>query len=180
MLMSHFVRTYPEVLDRDACASIIETFEAAPEDHLVHQTDHYRFAEVNVSKAWPDVHRKAFDAIFPNFSRYANDCGIHAEWPSNMAFEELRMKRYLPNGSDEFPDHVDVHDHASARRFLVAFLYLNDVEEGGETEFPAWGQKVRPAAGTLMMFPPLWPWLHAGRPPVSGPKYIIGTYLHYI
>lgn len=180
MELSHFVRVYPGALDPDACAGIIERFEASPEDHLVHSGEHYRFAEVNVTRSWPEAHRTAFDGIFPHFSRYAQDTGLDKEWPLNMAFEELRLKRYLPNDSDEFPDHVDVHDYASARRFLVAFLYLNDVAEGGATEFPAWEQAVRPTAGTLLMFPPLWPWLHAGRKPISGPKYILGTYLHYI
>jgi len=180
MQLSHFVRYYPEVLDRDACQQVIDHFEAHSQDHVIHQTDHYRFAEVNVSAEWPEIHKLTFEAIFPNFSRYANDIGLRNEWPDNMAFEQLRLKRYLPNDSDQFPDHVDVHDHESARRFLVAFLYLNDVEEGGCTEFPSWGQSFKPCAGSLLMFPPLWPWLHAGRKPITGPKYILGTYLHYI
>jgi len=26
----------------------------------------------------------------------------------------------------------------------------------------------------------MWPWLHAGEPPIDKPKYIIGSYLHYV
>jgi len=29
------------------------------------------------------------------------------------------------------------------------------------------------------MFPPLWPWMHAGAKPVGKSKYIVGSYLHY-
>jgi len=29
------------------------------------------------------------------------------------------------------------------------------------------------------MFPPLWPWVHAGMKPVEKPKYMIGSYLHF-
>ena len=65
------------------------------------------------------------------------------------------------------------------RSFLAALVYLNDVDQGGATEFPGWGQSIQPEAGTVVLFPPLWPWLHAGRPPLSGPKYILSTYLHY-
>ena len=36
------------------------------------------------------------------------------------------MKKYMPNNIDEFKEHVDVSDYASARRFLVFFLYLDD------------------------------------------------------
>ena len=43
-------------------------------------------------------------------------------------FEAIRMKKYMPNNIDEFKEHVDVGDYASARRFLVFFLYLDDNE----------------------------------------------------
>jgi hypothetical protein len=26
----------------------------------------------------------------------------------------------------------------------------------------------------------MWPWLHAGELPIDKPKYIIGSYLHYV
>jgi len=26
----------------------------------------------------------------------------------------------------------------------------------------------------------MWPWLHAGTKPIDKPKYIIGSYLHYV
>ena len=34
--------------------------------------------------------------------------------------------------------------------------------------------------GSMLMFPPLWPWLHAGTKPINEPKYIMQTYLHYV
>ena len=52
------------------------------------------------------------------------------------AFEEFRIKMYRNNEYDEFKDHVDVGNYNSARRFLVCFLYLNDVGAGGYTNFP--------------------------------------------
>ena len=180
MQLADLIRVFPGVLDRATCTELIEQFELHPEHHVHHTGDGYRFAEANVTRDLPRAHELAFAAILPRFEEYTRAVGLTAtQWPAELAFEELRMKRYLANDSDEFEPHVDVMDHASARRFLVAFLYLNDVAEGGGTEFPLWGQTVQPKAGTLLMFPPLWPWLHAGRRPASGPKYIIGTYLHY-
>ena len=43
------------------------------------------------------------------------------------------------------------------------------------------GISVTPKAGRLLMFPPVWTHLHAGRK-VTGDtsKYIVGSYLHYI
>ena len=89
------------------------------------------------------------------------------------------MKKYMPNNIDEFKEHVDVGDYASARRFLVFFLYLDD-NEAGETSFTNYDIKVKPKAGRLLMFPPTWTYLHTGHKPKDKPKYIIGSYLHYV
>ena len=99
-------------------------------------------------------------------------------WPNSYAFEEIRLKRYLSNGQDEFRPHVDAVSLASAIRFLVFFVYLDDNEKG-ETAFPQLGVASPCKKGSLLMFPPLWPWLHAGLKPINTPKYMLGSYLHY-
>ena len=68
-----------------------------------------------------------------------------------------------------------------AARFLVMFIYLTDNDKGetgidcGEDLFLSPCKK-----GSVLLFPPMWPWKHAGREPVDTPKYIIGSYLHYV
>ena len=61
---------------------------------------------------------------------------------------------------------------------LVLFIYLSDNEKG-ETAFPQMGVASPCKKGSLIMFPPLWPWLHAGLKPINTPKYMTGSYLHY-
>ena len=39
---------------------------------------------------------------------------------------------------------------------------------------------VQPKRGSILIFPPTWMYRHAGLPPVSNDKYILGTYLHYL
>jgi hypothetical protein len=182
MRLADLVTLYPDRLPPATCQELIKGFEARVADQVIRQGEGSapRFTEINLTQCWPEGHELAFAAILPAFEAYSRDMQITpAQWPEDLAFEELRMKRYWPDGGDEFPDHVDVGDHASARRFLAALLYLNDVEDGGATEFPLWEQQIQPRAGSVLVFPPLWPWLHAGRPPISGPKYILSTYLHY-
>jgi len=48
---------------------------------------------------------------------------------------------------------------------------------GGETRFV--DVMIKPKKGNLLVFPPLWMFPHAGLIPISSPKYIISTYLHY-
>ena len=60
-------------------------------------------------------------------------------------------------------------------------VYLNDNFDGGETEFPVFGDKIKPEKGKLVVFPPLWQYMHRGNPPTNGyAKYFIMTYLNYI
>ncbi|MGZ5781611.1 MAG: prolyl hydroxylase family protein, partial [Burkholderiaceae bacterium] len=68
---------------------------------------------------------------------------------------------------------------ARGQRVATLILYLNDVEEGGETEFPEIGLKIIPKAGNALYFAymnsssqpdPLT--LHAGRPVLKGEKWI--------
>jgi hypothetical protein len=182
MRLADLVMVYPDRLPPSSCQELIDGFEARASDQIIHQGEGTapRFTELNLTQCWPEGHDLAFNAILPVFEAYSRDLDIKPmQWPEELAFEELRMKHYRPSSGDEFPDHVDVGDHASARRFLSALLYLNDVDESGETVFPLWGQQIQPRVGSVLVFPPLWPWLHAGRCTIKEPKYILSTYLHY-
>ena len=84
------------------------------------------------------------------------------------------------------PELVDIRPNArrfddveSAKRFLVFFIYLDD-NERGETNFPQLGLASPCRQGSMLMFPPLWTHKHIGHKPIEKPKYIIGSYLHYI
>ena len=62
---------------------------------------------------------------------------------------------------------------------IVFFLYLN-YNFGGQKAFSEYDTVVQPKAGRLLMFPPTWTYLHTGHKPLETPKYIIGSYLHYV
>jgi hypothetical protein len=57
--------------------------------------------------------------------------------------------------------------------------YLNTVEVGGETEFRAQERAIPPRQGAVAWFPPGFEYVHRGRPPVSGPKYVVTSFLVY-
>ena len=97
--------------------------------------------------------------------------------PQKYGFEEMRVKKY--DVGDSFDTHVDVSDYASARRWLAFLVYLNDNFTGGETEFVD-GKMIHPKTGSVLVFPSLWTFPHAGLPVKSGTKYILTTYFHYI
>jgi len=60
-----------------------------------------------------------------------------------------------------------------SNRLLTRMVYLNDVEEGGETEFLYQSMRVKPKQGTLVIWPAAFTHTHRGNPPLSNSKYIV-------
>jgi hypothetical protein len=178
-LLSDYVKAYEHTLAAEQCESLINRFEASTLLHEKKQAaDAYSFVQLSVSRHWKDVEEQAARIFMTCLRQYWQSLEIGPYWPQRPAVEEIRMKRYLPDGRDNFPPHVDVMDEADARRFITAILYLND-PGGGETVFPGLDLRVAPLPGRLVVFPPLWLFPHAGLPPRDRPKYILHAYLWY-
>lgn len=74
--------------------------------------------------------------------------------------ENFQVIRYEP--PQEYRPHFDAYDSTTERgqrtmenggqRLITVLCYLNDVEAGGETEFPKLGIKVDPKPGRLLIF----------------------------
>ena len=56
-------------------------------------------------------------------------------------------------------------------------FYLNDVEEGGETEFYHQKLKIKPKKGTCVIFPTYFTHKHKGHIPISNDKYIMNVWV---
>ena len=67
--------------------------------------------------------------------------------------------------------HCEVNNISEARRFLLCMLYLNDVDEGGETEFLYQSKRIEPIVGKTLIWPAYFTHLHRGNPPLKGEKY---------
>jgi len=178
-----YIRVYDNVINKDLCDKLISKFEKETRHYEdMSFIDHRSFMQINLHQheEWRKFRENLQPIFLEQIERYKKDCNI-TKWmfPDEFGLEHFRMKRYLPNNIDQFNDHVDVHDYMSARRFLVFFLYLND-NDGGETELLNQKISVKPKAGSLLLFPPLWTYPHAGRKAINRPKYIIGSYLHYV
>ena len=180
--MENYIRKYDDVLSSELCNSLIKKFEDNPDHYEKHQQGEMSFTQINLlkHKEWhKDVHTVA-NNLTGCVDQYKKDCNVlPGMWPKKYTLEPLRMKRYLPDGTDQFGAHVDVDCHNNAKRFLVFFLYLDDNKEGS-TSFPQHDISSECKKGSCLLFPPMWPWLHAGQKPIDKPKYIIGSYLHYV
>ena len=177
LTLGDHVVVFDGVLTPEHCRSLIERFEARGEAEICRLEAGYSFCQVDITERWPDESKILIPFFLARFNQY--QAALNARfWPPRFSFEHLRMKRYLPDGRDLFPLHVDVMTQVAARRFMTAILYLN-APEGGETVFPGLNISVAPEAGKMIAFPPLWLFPHAGLAPRLQPKYILHTYLCY-
>ena len=68
--------------------------------------------------------------------------------------------------------HAENLNYNNNIRTMAWMVYLNDVEEGGETEFLYQKKKFKPQKGDVLIWPGGFTHLHRGNPPISGDKYI--------
>ena len=178
--MDNYIQIYKNALDDSYCDELIKKFENNQDQIEVYDQDPVCFSQINLNgNLWKDDVDKLVKVFQKHIIQYKKNCDITNQmWPNDFVYEHIRMKRYLPNGKDQFLPHTDAWDYESSKRFLVFFIYL-DNNERGETAFPQLGIGSPCTKGSLLMFPPLWPWLHAGAKPIKKSKYIIGSYLHF-
>ena len=187
--LSNFIKVVDHALSPEFCRTLIARFNSA---HALGQADADHIDGLRDFDSIMFHHNATFsDAIQPVVTSmiaqavtYCEERQIpEAQLPlGSMAYEGIRMKRYV-KGEGRFLTHVDVGDARTAKRALSCFWYLNTVELGGETLF--FDQQgntiltVKPQEGRLVIFPPHWMFPHSGEVPISGDKFLLGSYLHY-
>lgn len=124
------------------------------------------------------------DPFVKKISRRIDDLlGIEPSWG-----ETIQGQRYLPG--QQFQAHCDwfftdadywpIETERGGQRSYTAMVFLNNVEEGGTTDFGHIGMSIEPRQGALLAWnnadpegvPNRWT-LHAGMPVKAGVKYII-------
>jgi hypothetical protein len=186
--LRHFIRTYDDAIAPALCAHIVALFEGAPQHHRgprgrgVGERDprgQFNWVQMSTSDsdAFGEIDNHIVEQVNRHVERYAAETGYRL-FP--YGFEDFLIKRYRASDAEQFPPHVDVSNANTMHRMLAVLLYLNDVPAGGETAFGRLDVAIKPKAGRLMLFPPIWLYPHAGLPPERGKKYILGTYLTYV
>lgn len=106
------------------------------------------------------------------------------QWPFLQTFLEkiqigsFNVQRYLPG--DHFANLHSERTHLSKLHRIFAFMtYLNDVEEGGTTDFHHYGLKIKPEKGKTLIWPAEWTHAHTGSLLKGGKKYIVTGWMNF-
>lgn len=94
---------------------------------------------------------------------------------------EINAQKYVVNKGGYPYWHSEIYPQQNStealHRNLLFMFYLNDVEEGGETEFYYQKLKIKPKAGTMVIAPAGFTHTHRGNMPISSDKYILTSWV---
>ena len=106
------------------------------------------------------------------------------QWPflksmlKDIDIGEFNIGKYSPG--DHFAVlHSERTSLATLHRLFAWMTYLNDVEDGGQTNFSHYGIKIKPEIGKTLIWPAEWTHAHTGEVLKSGTKYMITGWMHF-
>ena len=114
MGLNNFIQIYKEAFSSSFCDHLVEKFEEDKQhQYLVqHQFGQGTYFDVPLS----EDHDKIIEIFQEHIEHYKDDVPEAGCWPKEYGWETIRMKRFKANDTDGYKTHVDVWDHASARR----------------------------------------------------------------
>ena len=188
--LDNFIGVFDEVMPKHFCDDAIEYFEFASDLSLT-----YTRQDIGNSTTKSDidddtlflVDDKVRDLMCANSNIYQGfQAGLNLALKtyveeysiinkSSFGFFTYRMQRTRVGAGFHVWHHENMRNVDNSR-FLTAILYLNDIEEGGETEFLYIPRRIKPKAGRLVLFPSTFTHTHRGNPPLEQTKYIMTTW----
>lgn len=118
------------------------------------------------------------EALHQCYLAYIEEWSFVASFMPQIHIGRFNIQRYESGG--HFNQlHSERTTLNTLHRLLVWMTYLNDVENGGETEFPHYGLKIAPEKGKTLIWPAEWTHAHRGCLVDEGPKYIITGWMHF-
>tara|TARA_Y100000389_G_scaffold40255_1_gene34809 strand:- start:3954 stop:4532 length:579 start_codon:yes stop_codon:yes gene_type:complete len=174
---------FDDVIPSEKCQEIIEQFKLNKNRHRKGNVNGGHYWEGKITTDWnicsnldKDIDTFIYKTFSNCFKNYIEKFKIsHSSLPNTICDSGYKVMKYI-KGTGKFDIHIDNSFKATPNRFLTALLYLNTVEEGGETEFPSQGITIKAKVGRVVMFPPFFTHPHKGNTPLSGNKYVINSF----
>ncbi len=124
--------------------------------------------------------------VFKDYIEELHNCYLDylAQWPflrtvlKDIDIEPFNIGKYEPG--DHFGViHSERTSQNTLHRFFAFMTYLNDVEDGGATNFSHFKIKIKPKQGKTLIWPAEWTHAHSGEVVKSEKKYIVTGHLHF-
>ena len=178
----YFIKVYQNALSDEVCDEIIKQFEkseiydgvtAGGCNHNIKKTKDFHLSHGKIED-WKEIDTALYSSLTTHLQRYYAETQLRPM--ENLEDTGFQIQRYRKNDG-HYVMHHDASREFDKYRVLTFLWYLNDVHEGGETNFynKIW---VKPKKGQLVLFPATWNHEHMGCMPISNDKYIVTGWIY--
>jgi hypothetical protein len=188
--IENFIGIYDNYILKDECDKAIKLYENEVKLHgtlnrlqfegssVLEKKDNFKFINgENIDLWWEDLKTTMLNFNIA-WNHYLQNTGAKEAYGGiPFHFTTLKIQKTLPTQGYHLwhVEHNKGFDNEP--RAFVFSIYLNDVEEGGETEFLNFSRRVKPKAGRIVIWPAGFPYVHRGNPPLAGEKYILTSWM---
>ena len=189
--IENFIGVYDNFITKKECQNVIDFFnnqekfnktfsrQVTEKDvpSLV-KSDKQFFANPKNIDIWWDTCKSLIFNFDIAWKHYLKNTGAQEAYPEiDFHYTILKIQKTLPTEGYHVWHVEHGKGYSAEPRAFVFSIYLNDVEEGGETEFLHFSKRVKPKTGRIVIWPAGFPYLHRGNPPSSGEKYILTSWM---
>ena len=187
--IDNFIGVYDNYITKDDCDKAIRLYEeqdkfnntinriGGEKASITEKQDQQYFANGGNIDVWWEELKPMMVNFDLAWNHYLKNVGADDCYRVPFHFTCLKIQKTLPTEGY----HVWHIEHGKGfdnePRAFVFSIYLNDVEEGGETEFLHFSKRTKPKTGRIVIWPAGFPYLHRGNPPLSGEKYILTSWM---
>ena len=184
----HFIGSWN--LDNDnLCKEIIKLFEENKDRHNVGLIESGK--DLSIKKT-TDITIQPYELnnlkfkCLNDYIQKLHECFIdyHKQWPflaeviREVDIGSFNIQKYSPGGHfAKF--HTERSGLSTSHRVFAWMTYLNDVKDGGSTNFTHYGMKIKPEIGKTLIWPAEWTHAHSGEILNSDVKYIVTGWMHF-
>ena len=187
--ITNFIGVYDNYIIDEECNKAIKLYEdqdkfrktinriQSEKSSILQKQDKQYFATGNNIDVWWETLKTMMINFDLAWNHYVKNIGADDAYGVPFHFTDLKIQKTLPTEGY----HIWHVEHGKGteneRRAFVFTIYLNDVEEGGETEFLHFSKRIKPKKGRIVIWPAGFPYVHRGNPPLSGEKYILTSWM---
>lgn len=185
-MLSEHIYIKENTINKETCDEIINYFEENKDKQInggvgpncKYKPSVKKTLEICIESPKNEKEYLFYNIINNNFiyhlKEYTNKYNLNI---NNLLIKGLNIQKYT-NNNGYFKSHNDFNIHTTYYRLFSFIYYLNDVDEGGETDM--YFIKIKPTIGKLLIFPSDVIYQHEGNIPISNDKYIITGFIYNI
>ena len=177
-----------ELIPQRLCQTLIENYQCNPRKHPGYTLDSggerksqdpvklSTDLEMTSAGVWAATHAELHQAVTRTVLSIAAHFPSLQVWP--LRWSSYKIQHYKKN-EGRFKWHFDALGPGAWERQLAMIIYLNSVEDGGETCFHRQNLRIKPVAGDAVFFPTFWTHMHCGEVPKSADKFVISSFVSF-